>query len=88
MNRPAQDAIAEFRTLDSNYTPDFGIGSGGTIIMVLKSGTRKFHGELYEFNRNTVFNANDYFTKRAGQERPEFKLNEFGGNIGDRKSVV
>ena len=82
MNLPSQDAIAEFRTLDSNYTPDFGIGSGGTIIMVLKSGTRKFHGELYEFNRNTVFNANDYFTKRAGQERPEFKLNEFGGNIG------
>ena len=82
MNLPSQDAIAEFRTLDSNYSPDFGIGSGGTIIMVLKSGTSKYHGELYEFNRNTAYNANDYFTKRAGKERPEFKLNEFGGNIG------
>jgi hypothetical protein len=82
MNLPSQDAIAEFRTLDSNYSPDFGIGSGGTIIMVLKSGTSKYHGELYEFNRNTAYNANDYFTKRAGHERPEFKLNEFGGNIG------
>src|SRR6185503_6607909 len=82
MNLPSQDAIAEFRTLDSNYSPDFGIGSGGTIIMVLKSGTSNYHGGLYEFNRNTAYNANDYFTKRAGHERPEFKLNEFGGNIG------
>lgn len=82
MNLPSQDAIAEFRTLDSNYSPDFGIGSGGTIIMVLKSGTSRYHGELYEFNRNTAYNANDYFTKRAGQARPIFKLNEPGGNIG------
>ncbi|MGB7189771.1 MAG: TonB-dependent receptor [Acidobacteriaceae bacterium] len=82
MNLPSQDAIAEFRTLDSNYSADFGIGSGGTIIMVLKSGTSRYHGELYEFNRNTAYNANDYFTKRAGQARPVFKLNEPGGNIG------
>ena len=39
MNLPSQDAIAEFQTLDSNYRPDYGIGSGGTILMVLKSGT-------------------------------------------------
>ncbi|HTV05752.1 MAG TPA: carboxypeptidase regulatory-like domain-containing protein [Acidobacteriaceae bacterium] len=82
MNLPSQAAIAEFRTLDSNYTPDYGIGSGGTIIMVLKSGTSRYHGELYEFNRNTAYNANDYFTKRADQARPTFQLNEPGGNIG------
>ena len=39
MNLPSQDAIAQFQTLDSNYQPDYGIGSGGTILMVLKSGT-------------------------------------------------
>jgi len=82
MNLPAQDAIAEFQTLDSNYSPDYGIGSGGTILMVLKSGTHNFHGELYEFNRNTAYNANDYFNKQAGNKRPEFMLNEPGGNIG------
>ena len=82
MNLPSQDAIAEFQTLDSNYSPDYGIGSGGTITMVLKSGTRRFHGEVYEFNRNTDYNANDYFTKRAGKARPTFQLNEPGGNIG------
>ncbi len=57
MNLPSQDAIAQFQTLDSNYSPDYGIGSGGTILMVLKSGTHDFHGELYEFNRNTDYDA-------------------------------
>jgi hypothetical protein len=42
MNLPSQDAIAEFQTLDSNYTPDYGVGSGGTILMVLKGGTKSF----------------------------------------------
>ena len=79
---PSQDAIAEFKTLDSNYSPDYGIGSGGTITMVIKSGTKNFHGEIYEFNRNTAYNANDYFNKQAGRKRPEFMLNEPGGNIG------
>ena len=78
MNLPSQDAIAEFQTLDSNYSPDYGIGSGGTIVMVLKSGTHNYHGELYEFNRNTDYDAADYFSKSV----PEFKLNEPGGNIG------
>src|SRR5579862_6219164 len=82
MNLPSQDAIAEFQTLDSNYTPDYGIGSGGTITMVLKSGTKRFHGEVYEFNRNTDYNANDYFVKKSGKGRPVFQLNEPGGNIG------
>jgi hypothetical protein len=78
MNLPSQDALAEFQTLDSNYSPDYGIGSGGTILMVLKSGTHNFHGEVYEFNRNTAYDAADYFSKSV----PEFKLNEPGGNIG------
>ncbi len=82
MNLPSQNAIAEFQTLDSNYSPDYGIGSGGTILMVIKSGERHYHGELYEFNRNTDYNANDYFTKAGGKPRSKFQLNEPGGNIG------
>lgn len=78
MNLPSQDAIAEFQTLNSNYSPDYGVGSGGTILMVIKSGTNRYHGELYEFNRNTVYDAADYFSKSVS----EFKLNEPGGNIG------
>ena len=82
MNLPSQDAIGEFQTLGSNYSADYGMGSGGTITMMIKSGQRQYHGTLYETNRNTVFNANDYFLKGAGKSRPVFQLNEPGGNIG------
>ena len=51
--------------------------------MVIKSGTHNFHGTLWEFNRNEDYDANNYFTKLAGQSRPELRLNEPGGNIGD-----
>ncbi|MBB6142715.1 hypothetical protein HNQ77_000653 [Silvibacterium bohemicum] len=79
---PSIDALAEFQTLDSNYSPDYGIGSGGTILMVIKSGTHDFHGAVWEFNRNEDYDANNYFTNLAGQPRPEFRLNEPGFNIG------
>lgn len=79
---PSVDALAQFQTLDSNYSPDYGIGSGGTITMVLKSGTQDFHGGLWEFNRNDIFDANSYFTKQANEPRPKLRLNVFGGNVG------
>jgi len=79
---PSVDALAQFQTLNSNYGPDYGIGSGGTILMVLRSGTNKFHGGLWEFNRNEAYSANNYFTNLAGLPRPKFRLNNFGGNIG------
>src|SRR5881398_2121062 len=79
---PSIDALAEFQTLDSNYGPDYGIGSGGTIAMVLKSGTKNFHGALWEFNRNEVYQANNYFLNQAGKPRPKFRLNIPGGNFG------
>ena len=84
MNLPSQDAIGEFQTLGSNYSADYGIGSGGTITMMIKSGQRQYHGTLYEFNRNTAYNANDYFLKQANpvKPRPIFQLNTPGGNIG------
>jgi hypothetical protein len=58
---PAPDVIAEFQILGSNYSPDYGIASGGTVTMVLKSGTHDFHGALWEFNRNDAYDANNYF---------------------------
>jgi len=79
---PSIDALSEFQTLDSNYGPDYGIGSGGTIAMVIKSGTRNFHGALWEFNRNEVYQANNYFLNQAGKPRPKFRLNIPGGNFG------
>jgi hypothetical protein len=79
---PSLDSLAEFQTLESNYAPDYGLGSGGQVTMVIKSGTHDFHGSLWEFNRNEDYDANNYFTKLAGQPRPELRLNEPGGNIG------
>lgn len=79
---PSLDALSEFQTLGSTYSPDYGIGSGGTITMVLRSGTHDFHGSLYEFFRNEDLDANNYFTNLAAQRRPKFRLNIPGGNIG------
>ncbi|HXC97037.1 MAG TPA: TonB-dependent receptor [Edaphobacter sp.] len=79
---PSVDALAQFQVLSSNYGPDYGIGSGGTILMVLNSGTHNFHGGLWEFNRNEAYNANNYFSNLGGQRRSKFRLNTFGGNIG------
>ncbi|MEO8737666.1 MAG: carboxypeptidase-like regulatory domain-containing protein [Edaphobacter sp.] len=78
----SQDAISQFQTLNSNYSPDYGIGSGGQILMVLKSGTQSFHGGLWEFNRNEIFDANNYITKLNKQPKPKLRVNIFGGNIG------
>ncbi len=81
---PSMDAIAQFETLSSNYPPDYGISSGATITVGIKSGTQNFHGGLWEFNRNTAYNANSYFNKQANPVQPRTKLNYniFGGNIG------
>lgn len=79
---PSVDSLAEFQTLDSNYGPDYGIGSGGTILMVIKSGSRQFHGAVWEFNRNELYGANNYFIHAQGKAKPEFRLNVPGGNFG------
>ncbi len=81
---PSQDAIAEFTMLTSNYPPDYGISSGATMSLSLKSGTQKFHGELFEFNRNTDYDANSYFDKLSTPANPRAvtHYNIFGGNIG------
>ena len=54
---PSLDSIAEFRQLTSNYSADYGLSSGGTMTMVLKSGTKQFHAAAWEFNRNDAFDA-------------------------------
>jgi hypothetical protein len=81
---PPQDSIAEFNMLTSNYPPDYGIASGATFSLSLKSGTQKFHGSGYEFNRNTDYDANDFFNKFNGANSPRQVLNYniYGFNIG------
>jgi hypothetical protein len=82
--QPSQDAIAEFQMMTSNFPPDYGISSGATISMSLKSGTSQFHGSGYEFNRATAYNANSFFNKYNGatNARPATHYNIYGFNIG------
>src|SRR6202453_1992264 len=81
---PSQDALGEFQVLASNYPPDYGISSGGTVSMSIKSGTQKFHGEAWEFARNDDFDAYPYFSKNNGTvtPNPELRYNVFGANVG------
>jgi len=82
--QPSQDAIAEFQMMTSNYPPDYGISSGATISMSLKSGTNQFHGGAWEENRATAYNANSFFNKYNGatNARPATHYNVYGFNVG------
>jgi Carboxypeptidase regulatory-like domain len=79
---PTQDAIQEFKVQTNNLGPEYGRFAGGVINLSTKSGTNQFHGSFYEFIRNKVLNANDYFDNHNGVERPPFTQNQFGANGG------
>ena len=79
---PNPDVIQEFKVQTSLYDASQGRNGGGNVNAILKSGTREFHGDVYEFFRNDVLNANEYFLKAAGQDRPPVKQNIFGGSLG------
>jgi hypothetical protein len=79
---PNPDVIQEFRVQTSLYDASQGRDGGGNINAILKSGTREFHGDAYEFFRNTDLNANDFFLNREGQARPQINQNIFGGSLG------
>jgi Carboxypeptidase regulatory-like domain len=79
---PSPDAVQEFKVQTSLYDATEGGNGGGNINAVLKSGTSHWHGSAFEFFRNDVLNANEYFHEREGQPRPDVKQNLFGGSFG------
>ena len=79
---PAPDTIEEFRVQTANYDASYGRGTGANVDLVSKTGTNNFHGGAWEFVRNNIFNANDFFSKLAGQPRADLKQNEFGAAVG------
>ena len=86
-NYPSVDAIQEFRMLTNSYDAQFGRNAGGIINVIVKSGSRDFHGGAYEFVRNDKFNARDpfQFTRPIPDRdsfKPPYRYNNYGYNLG------
>lgn len=79
---PFPDVIQEFSVETSNYNAEYGQNAGGVVNIVTKNGTDKFHGDAFEYVRNRVFNAADYFSYINGVKTQDFlKRNQFGGTL-------
>lgn len=79
---PSVDAVQEFRLQTSGYSAEFGANAGGLVNMISRSGANQLHGTLYEFLRNDKFDANNFFSNRAGENKPPLRRNQFGGTAG------
>jgi len=87
--RVTPDSVQEFRVTTANPNATQGRSSGAQVALITKSGTNQYHGSLYEFHRNTVTTANDFFNNRSidpdtglGVPRPKLIRNLYGGSIG------
>ena len=79
---PNPDAIQEFKVQTGQYDASYGRNAGANVNLITKSGTNEIHGTVFEFVRNDIFNANDYFLNRAGKARASLKQNQFGFALG------
>jgi Carboxypeptidase regulatory-like domain/TonB dependent receptor-like, beta-barrel len=76
------DALQEFRVTTSSFAPEYGRTPGGQVSIVTRAGTNGFHGDAFDYFRDTALDANDWFLKRAGQPKGTVRQNDFGGVIG------
>ena len=83
---PSPDAIQEFKVQTSTYDASYGRNPGANVNVVTKSGTNQFHGTAFEFLRDTIFNANDFFYNRdnpqSSTQKQVLNQNQFGGVFG------
>lgn len=82
VSRPSIDSLSEFRVITSPFSAEYGRAAGGVVTVTTKSGGNDFHGLLYEYHRNRIFDSNDFFSNRLGRDRPQRVQNQFGGNVG------
>jgi hypothetical protein len=75
------DAMQEFRIQTSTFAPEFGRTPGGQISIVTRSGTNQFHGTVFDYFRNDVLDANNWFADNLGLTKPEERQNDFGGTL-------
>jgi len=80
--QPPPDAIQEFKIQTRTYSAEFGNSAGAVINVSIKSGTNAFHGDLFEFARNAVFDANSWINNANDLKRGRFTQNQYGGTVG------
>jgi hypothetical protein len=79
---PNPDTIQEFKVQTGQFDATYGRNGGANVDLITKGGTNKFHGSAFEYLRNKVLNANDFFFNRNGVPRPDLTQNIFGGTVG------
>ena len=79
---PSTDAVREVRVLTSAYSSEYGRTSGGTVSLIIASGTNRYHGGIYEYFQNEDLNANSFFNNLQGLPRAPDRYNLFGAKIG------
>jgi hypothetical protein len=80
--RPSVDVIGEFKLISNAYTAAYGRSPGAQVDVTTKGGTNGYHGLLFEYVRNKIFDSNDYFSHQEGIAKPELDQNQFGGYFG------
>ena len=76
--QPTPDSVEEFRVITNTFDAEYGRNSGSVVNVITKSGTNGYHGDVYEYFRNTVLDAQGYFNS----VRPQWNQNQFGGTFG------
>ena len=82
LNVPSVDAIQEFTLARGSYDAGYGRSGGAQVLVATKQGTSRYHGDVYEFNRNNIFNANTYFGNLNDQPRGIERYNDYGFTLG------
>ena len=80
--QPSVDAVQEFKVQQSNFSAEFGFAGATVVNAITRSGTNQYHGALYEFWRNQILDANDWFNNKNGASIPALRRNDFGGTVG------
>jgi hypothetical protein len=79
---PSPEAVEEFKVEQTNFSAEYGFSGASVVNMITRSGTNKFHGSGYDFVRDDLFDANNWFADRAGQPLPPLRRNNFGFTFG------
>lgn len=81
-NLMSVDALQEFRVQTSTFAPEFGRTPGAQVSVVTKSGTNRLSGTVFEYTRDDVFDASDWFANNKDLVKPALRQNDFGGVLG------